>query len=220
MARLPEQIRPYLRRVGFEYMAYMVEPLVSVLIERWRSESHTFHLPCGDMTITLQDVAYQLGLRIDGDPMSGCIGGWEKHHQGRTIEELYASDSRVHIRWLPLLEDLETCGRLSWGSAMLAWMYRQMCRAMEHGQRNLGVCVNLLLSWAYHHILLVRSDSFDTRRLVTKVILHTSLDNPDADCWIGFDHHENVLRNHLRIQPTMVLPPLKFVCKYENQCIS
>ncbi|RYR15655.1 hypothetical protein Ahy_B04g072552 isoform B [Arachis hypogaea] len=40
------------------------------------------------MTITLQDVAYQLGLRIDGDPMSGCIGGWEQHHQGHTNKEL------------------------------------------------------------------------------------------------------------------------------------
>ncbi|QHO16735.1 serine/threonine-protein phosphatase 7 long form homolog [Arachis duranensis] len=93
MTRLLEQIRPYLRRVRFEYAAYMVEfehdwPLASALIERWRLESHTFHLLCGEMTITLQDVAYQLGLKIDSDPVSGCIGGWEQHHQGCTIEEL------------------------------------------------------------------------------------------------------------------------------------
>ncbi|QHO33912.1 uncharacterized protein DS421_9g262460 [Arachis hypogaea] len=156
--------------------------LVSALIERWRPESHTFRLPCGEMTITLQDVAYQLELKIDSDPVSGCIGRWEQHHQGRTIEELCeqilgvvfspenrqsqtkwtvkltwfhntvcgeleqeateeclmrytrgyimqligsilfpdTSDSRVHIRWLPLLEDLDMCGWLSWGLGVLA----------------------------------------------------------------------------------------------------
>ncbi|QHN76391.1 uncharacterized protein DS421_19g643490 [Arachis hypogaea] len=164
MAQPPEQIKPYLRRVGFE----------------WRPESHTFHLPCGEMTITLQYVAYQLGLRIDSDPVSGCIGGWEQHHQGRMIEEIceqllgvvLGPDDRryrgapdeVHIRWLPLLEDLERCGRLLWGSAVLAWLYRQMCWATKHGQCNLGGCVSLLLSWAYHRIPLIRPDGFDTRR--------------------------------------------------------
>ncbi|RYR42128.1 hypothetical protein Ahy_A08g038586 [Arachis hypogaea] len=76
---------------------------------------------------------------------------------------LDASDSRVHIRWLPLLEDLDACGRLSWSSTVLARLYRQMCRATEHGQRNLGGCVNLMLSWAYHRIPLVRPDGFDAR---------------------------------------------------------
>ncbi|RYR46355.1 hypothetical protein Ahy_A07g032089 [Arachis hypogaea] len=50
------------------------------------------------------------------------------------------------------------------GSDVLAWMYRQMCRATEHGQRNLGGYVSLMLSWAYHRIPLVRPDGFDARR--------------------------------------------------------
>ena len=40
--------------------------LLSVLVDRWRPETHTFHLPCGEMAPTLQDVAYLLGLPLVG----------------------------------------------------------------------------------------------------------------------------------------------------------
>ncbi|KAG4926985.1 hypothetical protein JHK85_053471 [Glycine max] len=38
------------------------------LVERWRPESHIFHLPVGECIITLEDVALQLGLHVDGRP--------------------------------------------------------------------------------------------------------------------------------------------------------
>ncbi|WVZ72102.1 LOW QUALITY PROTEIN: hypothetical protein U9M48_020614 [Paspalum notatum var. saurae] len=41
--------------------------LIMALVDRWRSETHTFHLPCGEMAPTQQDVAYLLGLPIAGD---------------------------------------------------------------------------------------------------------------------------------------------------------
>ena len=41
--------------------------LLTALVDRWRPETHTFHLPCGELTLTLQDVAYLLGLPIVGD---------------------------------------------------------------------------------------------------------------------------------------------------------
>ncbi|KAL4315899.1 hypothetical protein AHAS_Ahas15G0231200 [Arachis hypogaea] len=46
------------------------EPMVSAFVKRWQSETHTFHMPFGECTITLEDVAYNLGLPIDGHYVS------------------------------------------------------------------------------------------------------------------------------------------------------
>ncbi|MBA0789089.1 hypothetical protein Gotri_027402 [Gossypium trilobum] len=40
--------------------------LISAFIEMWRPETYTFHLPCKECTITLEDVQLQLGLLVDG----------------------------------------------------------------------------------------------------------------------------------------------------------
>ena len=45
--------------------------LISALVERWRSETHTFHLPHVEMSITLQDVEVIFGLPIDGEVLVG-----------------------------------------------------------------------------------------------------------------------------------------------------
>ncbi|RYR57208.1 hypothetical protein Ahy_A05g022949 [Arachis hypogaea] len=82
---LHDRIVPYLERVGLYYLArlntrwfWLDEPLVNAFIERWRPEMHTFHMPFGECTITLQDVAYQLGLTVDSLPVSGCLIDFEK----------------------------------------------------------------------------------------------------------------------------------------------
>ena len=45
--------------------------LISALVKRWRPETHTFHLPYGEMSITLQDVEVIFGLPIDGEVLVG-----------------------------------------------------------------------------------------------------------------------------------------------------
>ena len=47
--------------------------LLTAFVDRWRPETHTFHLPCGEMTVTLQDVAMILGLPLDGLPVTGIV---------------------------------------------------------------------------------------------------------------------------------------------------
>ncbi|MBA0653886.1 hypothetical protein Goklo_020990, partial [Gossypium klotzschianum] len=39
------------------------------------------------------------------------------------------SRNLVHLRWLLKLVDFRTAGELSWGSVMLATLYREMCEA-------------------------------------------------------------------------------------------
>ncbi|BAF07768.1 Os02g0140500, partial [Oryza sativa Japonica Group] len=45
-----------------------------------RPETHTFHLPCGEMAPTLQDVSYLLGLPLAGAPVGPVDGvfGWKE----------------------------------------------------------------------------------------------------------------------------------------------
>ncbi|KAL0286581.1 UNVERIFIED_CONTAM: Serine/threonine-protein phosphatase 7 long form [Sesamum angustifolium] len=45
--------------------------LITALVERWRSETHSFHFRVGEATITLQDVQVIWGLTIEGEPVSG-----------------------------------------------------------------------------------------------------------------------------------------------------
>lgn len=53
-------------------------PALTALVDRWRPETHTFHLPCGELTVTLEDVAIILALPIQGRAVTGdtSSGNW------------------------------------------------------------------------------------------------------------------------------------------------
>lgn len=41
--------------------------------------------------------------------------------------------SQVHCMFLPLLENLDNCESLSWGSGVLAYLYRELCKSCKIG---------------------------------------------------------------------------------------
>jgi len=67
---LLERVQSYMVQTGFLYVncfdhIKLDHGLIHSLIERWRRETHMFHLKHGKMTPTLQDVMILLGLPID-----------------------------------------------------------------------------------------------------------------------------------------------------------
>ena len=102
-------IEDYLRRAGF-YHAALVNRcqyevgLIRALVERWRPETHTFHFPCGECTITLEDVALQLGLPIDGKEVTrGSLLHWEALFEelfGVIPPENFIQGSTIKMTWL------------------------------------------------------------------------------------------------------------------------
>ncbi|GMH12641.1 hypothetical protein Nepgr_014482 [Nepenthes gracilis] len=104
----PMQIE-LIEKAGFGYMRSIPaisldNPLISALVERWRRETNTFHLNVGEMTVTLEDVAYLLGLAIDGEPVIGvtyttCDSVCEMF-LGKVPHGSYTSGGMVKLSWL------------------------------------------------------------------------------------------------------------------------
>ncbi|XP_019430582.1 PREDICTED: serine/threonine-protein phosphatase 7 long form homolog [Lupinus angustifolius] len=219
--------------------------LITALVERWRPETHTFHLPVGECTVTLEDVAYQLGLPINGAPVTGVTSAnWEMiclnllgaiptdkqimgqriqmswldstfavlppHADDVVIEQharafilrmiggflmLDTAGSRVHVMYLPLLEDLSQSFQYSWGSSVLACLYRGICRAtlISH-QIEIGGCLHLLQSWAYDRIPMlaprVHNNDSQTFPLVQRWAQHLITTNIPG-------HATNIIRSML-----------------------
>lgn len=106
---LTEKQIELVKKAGFGYLRMIPaisldNPLISALVERWRRETNTFHFTVGEMTVTLEDVAYLLGLPVDGEAVIGvtytsceavCI-----RLLGKAPDSGYTSGGMVKLSWL------------------------------------------------------------------------------------------------------------------------
>ncbi|XP_075655066.1 serine/threonine-protein phosphatase 7 long form homolog [Castanea sativa] len=75
---LDPRIARYITEAGFEGLFKVPNlevdhTLITAMVERWCPETHTFHLPHGEMGITLQGIEVMLGVLVDGLPVTGSV---------------------------------------------------------------------------------------------------------------------------------------------------
>ena len=46
-------------------------PLITTFVNRWRPDTHSFHLASGEMSVLMQDVGYILAIGLDGPAVTG-----------------------------------------------------------------------------------------------------------------------------------------------------
>ena len=59
------------------------------------------------------------------------------------------STNRVSLLTLPLFNPISNARQYSWGSAALAWLYRQLCSASKKDTMQIGGALLLVQLWAY-----------------------------------------------------------------------
>ncbi|GLJ17130.1 hypothetical protein SUGI_0296410 [Cryptomeria japonica] len=102
--------------MGLRHVLYVPEfranmGLLTALVERWHSETCTFHLPMGEMIVTLEDV-YRI-LQIPGDTGVGCGLGRSTGDTGDTTHQICLGTMHAGT---PLLGATSVC--VSWISGI------------------------------------------------------------------------------------------------------
>ncbi|KAL5221082.1 hypothetical protein ABZP36_025795 [Zizania latifolia] len=221
---LHESCKSTLQKLGLYQVALLGNintdrNLVAGLVERWRPETHSFHFPFGEMTVTLQDVSCLLGLPIGGEPVTGVTDSSDiwREKLGRLLNTSIPDEafrmkslngkktcSSYHLRreWLhkkfskvpsgasweyidaytrafcldligsillpdnsgdsvpaiyiQFLENLEDPPQYNWGAAVLAHLYRSLCRASCASCKCMYGPLTLLQMWHWTRFSIAR----------------------------------------------------------------
>ncbi|KAL4341196.1 hypothetical protein GQ457_08G027190 [Hibiscus cannabinus] len=136
-------------------------------------------MPCGECTITLEDVTFQLGVPILGPPIIAqnkeaveITCSW---YLGEVPNKTDIDGKRVKLTWLKSAfeldgnssdKDVKCAARAfnfvayrGWRSTILGFLYREMCKASKISNvdgrdlnADIGGCMVLLQSWAWYRM--------------------------------------------------------------------
>ncbi|RLN08728.1 hypothetical protein C2845_PM11G22280 [Panicum miliaceum] len=164
--------------------------IVASLIERWRPETHSFHLPFGEMTVTLQDKllhttvpekAFRVKMVRGEETYSSYHLRREWLHkefarapsgESRDYVDAYtrafcldligsillpdSTGDSIPAMYIQFLEDLESPPRYNWGAAVLAHLYRSLCRASFASSKFVYGPLMLLQLWHWNRFSIAR----------------------------------------------------------------
>ncbi|KAL8157193.1 hypothetical protein AgCh_002050 [Apium graveolens] len=159
---------PLLQSTGFHGVAQVASlqldwSLISALVERWRPETHTFHLPMGEVTITLPDVGVLLGLPLDGDAVISDVTPGPDMSWRSYVAELFGRDpDPKRHEWIQ--------------SSVVLYCFMcsstELCKTSKKDVDEVAGCLILLQLWAWE-------------RLPTLAPIRTSSTLFDARFWEG-----------------------------------
>ncbi|CAN0912311.1 Protein MAIN-LIKE 2 [Linum grandiflorum] len=115
-------------------------PLLQAFIERWQPDTNTFHMPFGEMTVTLHDVWYILRVLICGTTvLPNPDVGPDK------------TSDRVRVQLVEFIRVTDEITKYAWGTATLAWLYRQLGMATRVDIVGRAGCLHFLQSWIHEY---------------------------------------------------------------------
>ncbi|XP_073220130.1 protein MAINTENANCE OF MERISTEMS-like [Cicer arietinum] len=163
---VPHPVEHWIRESGLlplssAYLTMADAGLISAFVERWHRETNSFHLPFGEMTITLDDVATLLHISSHGKffdaPVNMNTNNAARAAHNRLIQTnqfdcaartyllhlvgstIFAdkTHTRVEAKYICLFIDLDRCRYYSWAATTLVFLYDNMGDGAVHDTRQL-----------------------------------------------------------------------------------
>ncbi|XP_028187785.1 uncharacterized protein LOC114374343 [Glycine soja] len=187
--------------------------LLSSFVERWHRETSSFHLPVGEVTITLENVLSLLHL-----PVVGNLHAFQPLHVDDAVQmlvdllmvsteavraetgqcrgpyvRLQWSATNVHVVYLKALCDLSQTGRYAWGVAALCWIYEHFPSVAEstadqdYDEDSPRACSGGGLVAVYYR----------PERVMRQFGYTQTIPAPPVDSWVSYDDIHNRWMHYL-----------------------